>query len=574
MTVSEALAVMHAARAASGRVARYALVCGATPVHLGTFVAAELQRRLADTRVEIVNGPYGDVLGGLEQAARIDGDGAVVVVEWSDLDRRLGLRDAAGWRPGDLPDVVTNAAWACDAIVAGVGRLADRMPVAISGPTLPLPPVAFTPGWMASTVAVDLRRLAADLAARHAHLPGVRVVESQRLDARSAPATRLDVRSWLTIGFPYRRPHAAILGELLAQLLVPTAPKKGLITDLDDTVWRGVLGEASVSWDLDHRSHAHALYQQLLAALADAGVLIGVVCKADATTVEAGLAARDLLLPRERLFPVEAHWEPKSVSVERILRAWNIDAASVVFVDDSPAELAEVQSVYPDLTALRFPTGDDAGVYALLEELRDLFGKPRLVPEDGLRAPTTATGALPPVASGADRLDAFLARAEQELTVLPVATPGDGRALELVNKTNQFNLNGRRYTDGEWRALVERDGSVALVLAYRERYGPLGRISVLAGRRAGAHLTVDTWVLSCRAFSRRIEWATLAWLFDRWHLSDITFAYAPTPKNHLATGFLQELVDGALPAAPRVSAAAFAARKPALSIRWSAAECP
>src|SRR5213076_2794870 len=115
---------------------------------------------------------------------------------------------------------------------------------------------------------------------------------------------------------------------------------------------------------------------------------------------------------------------------------------------------------------------------------------------DGLRAPTTATGALPPVASGADRLDAFLARAEQELTVLPVATPGDGRAL---------------------------------VLAYRERYGPLGRISVLAGRRAGAHLTVDTWVLSCRAFSRRIEWATLAWLFDRWHLSDITFAYAPTP---------------------------------------------
>ena len=574
-TVSEALAILNAARAVPGRVARYALVCGSTPLHLGTFVAAELQRRLPEDRVELATGPYGDLLGGLERCGGAAAEGAAVVLEWADLDRRLGLRDGAGWRPGDLPDMVTQAAWARDAILAGVGRLAARMPVAVSVPTLPLPPASFTPGWVASELATDLRHLVAELAAGLVRTPGVRLVDAQRLDGLSPLGTRLDVRSYLMTGFPYRRAHAAALAELLVRLLVPPAPKKALITDLDDTLWRGVLGESTgVSWDLDHKSHAHALYQQLLAGLAEAGVLIGVVCKADRETVEAGLAAEGLFVPRERLFPVEAHWAPKSVSVERILRAWNLGADGVVFVDDSAAELAEVAAVHPDVTGVRFPTGDDGGVYAVLEELRDLFGKPVLSAEDALRARTVggAPPDLPPLTSGAERQDAFLSRAEQELVVLPVAVVGDPRPLELVNKTNQFNLNGRRYTEGEWRALLGREGAFAVLLAYRDRYGPLGKVSVVAGRLAGRCLRVDTWVLSCRAFSRRIEWATLDFLFDRLKIGDLAFAYAPTPKNHLVADFLRSLADEEPGTEARVTAERFAARKPPLFVRCHTGE--
>ena len=574
-TVSEALAVLNAARAAPGRVARYVLVCGSTPLHLGTFVAAELQRRLPGDRVELATAPSGDLLSGLERCGRAEAEGAAVVLEWADLDRRLGLRDAAGWRPAQLADVVTHAAWARDAILAGVGRLAARMPVAVSAPTLPLPPASFTPGWVASELATDLRRLVAELAAGLVRTPGVRLVDAQRLDGLSPLGTRLDVRSYLTTGFPYRRAHAAALAELLVRLLAPPAPKKALITDLDDTLWRGVLGESTgVSWDLDQKSHGHALYQQLLAALAEAGVLIGVVCKADPETVEAGLAAPGLLVPRERLFPVEAHWEPKSVSVERILRAWNLGADGVVFVDDSAAELAEVAAVHPDVACLRFPTGDDGAVYAVLEELRDLFGKPILSEEDALRARTVGgvPPDLPPVTSGAERQDAFLARAEQELVVLPAPVVGDPRPLELVNKTNQFNLNGRRYTEGEWRALLGREGAFAVLLAYRDRYGPLGKVSVLAGRLAGRRLRVDTWVLSCRAFSRRIEWATLDFLFDRLKILDIAFAYAPTPKNHLVADFLRSLADEEPGTEACVTAERFAARKPRLFVRCHTGE--
>src|SRR5207247_349860 len=83
----------------------------------------------------------------------------------------------------------------------------------------------------------------------------------------------------------------------------------------------------------------------------------------------------------------------------------------------------------PDVACLRFPTGDDGAVYAVLEELRDLFGKPILSEEDALRARTVGgvPPDLPPVTSGAERQDAFLARAEQELVVLPAPVVGDAR---------------------------------------------------------------------------------------------------------------------------------------------------
>src|SRR5262249_38332555 len=156
------------------------------------------------------------------------------------------------------------------------------------------------------------------------------------------------------------------------------APKKGLITDLDDTLWRGVLGEAGVrgiTWDLDHHSLIHGLYQQLLGSLAEAGSLIAAASKNERGSGEPAVRRPDRGVPGRVLFPIEAHWGPKSESVERILRTWNVAADSVVFVDDSPIELAEVKAAYPSMVCLRFPTNDDQEALAFLGELRDLFGK-------------------------------------------------------------------------------------------------------------------------------------------------------------------------------------------------------
>jgi FkbH-like protein len=100
-----------------------------------------------------------------------------------------------------------------------------------------------------------------------------------------------------------------------------------VITDLDDTLWSGIVGDdgvESVSWDLDHHTQGHGLYQQLLGALSEAGVLVAIVSKNEPAVVDAAFAREDLLRRRERVFPLEVGWGSKADAVGRVLARWNV----------------------------------------------------------------------------------------------------------------------------------------------------------------------------------------------------------------------------------------------------------
>jgi FkbH-like protein len=534
MKLMEALDIVKSGRAGREDPLAVLLACGFEPLHLGTFLAAHLQQRFPGRPVQLATGLYGDLAGTLERPAG-EPEAACVVIEWSDLDPRLGVRGAGGWSPGALGDMVQSAERTATRLRAALVTLAERCPVTLCPPTLPLPPIAHTPGWQASAFEADLGAVVASLVGWAVRHPRVRVVRIQRLDAVSPPAARLDVTSELRAGFPYRLGHADVLAELLATLVAAAQPKKGLITDLDDTMWRGLLGEVGVSgvaWDLASGSHVHALYQQLLGALAEGGALIGVASKNDPGLVEDALRRSDLLVTRAAMHPVHAGWGAKSEAVGRILRAWNIAADSVVFVDDTAMELAEVAAAHPGIECVRFPKDDPAAAWATLERLRDLFGKAVISEEDRLRLASLRDGALPEAAAedGAG-FEEFLASARATITLDTRLDPGDPRALELVNKTNQFNLNGRRYTDGQWRAMLARPGAFLLRVSYEDRFGPLGKIAILAGQRDGDVLAVEAWVMSCRAFSRRVEHQCLHHLFARTGVEEIRFDHAKTERN-------------------------------------------
>jgi FkbH-like protein len=230
--------------------------------------------------------------------------------------------------------------------------------------------------------------------------------------------------------------------------------------------------------------------------------------------------------------------------VDRILGAWNVGAESVIVVDDSPMELAEIQSVHPELECYLFPTRDDQAVYELIEQLREQFGKDRIASEDRFRleslrwADQIGAGTGPHAATADD----FLEQAEAALTVDFTKLPLNRRAFELVSKTNQFNLNGRRPTEGAWQTCLKDSATYLLSVDYRDKFGPLGTIAVLAGRPGDETLAVDTWVMSCRALSRRIEYACLAVLFDTFAVTEIAFDFQPTPRN----GPIQEFFAGLL----------------------------
>jgi FkbH-like protein len=528
------------------------LVCGFTPLHLQTFLSAHVQALDSTRRVVASSGLFGDCFGNLERLAALESppEVAVVALEWSDFDPRLGVRNIGGWRPRDLSDITNTVASQTERFALSIARVAARIPLRISLPTLPLPPVSHFPGARAGAFDLQLRARMLEFGARAAREPNVSLVNPQRLDRTSPLDQRRDIVAELSSGFPYTLAHASALAKVLAELVAPAVPKKGLITDLDDTLWRGLIGEVGphgVSWDLDHKSHIHALYQQMLGALAESGVLLAVASKNDPGAAAQAFEQREELAAlRARLFPIEVSWGPKSEAVGRILRAWNVAADSVVFIDDSPLELAEVQAAWPEMAALRFPKESDTQVYALLEQLRDLFGKASLSADDALRLESlrNAQDFRDRVAEGGTDANDFLSQLEAELTLNYATRPLDPRALELINKTNQFNLNGRRYSDGDWLAYLNDPQAWLVTVGYKDKFGPLGTIGTIAGRREkGARaLSVDAWVLSCRAFSRRIEHACLKAIFSHFRVTELAFDLQITEKNGPLRGFFTELL--------------------------------
>jgi FkbH-like protein len=336
----------------------------------------------------------------------------------------------------------------------------------------------------------------------------------------------------LQTGFPYTLAHADRLAELSIQCLFPLKPKKGVITDLDQTLWKGILGDAGVdgvSWSLEGKSQAYALYQQLLASLADSGVLVAIASKNDPKLVAAALERPDILLKPSQVFPIESGWGAKSEAVGRILQAWNVGADSLVFVDDSPMELSEVSEKYPALECLRFPSDDPAAILALLLQLRLRFGKSKVLEEDGLRLNSIRVSAAPTEENTTEASEEFLSRAKAKVT-FETADTGQ-RAFELVNKTNQFNLNGVRYTEAEWKSISRRTGAFTVAVSYEDRFGPLGRIAVLGGFQEKEICYIDIWVMSCRAFSRQIEFQSIRQLFDKTKASEIRFRFKATDRN-------------------------------------------
>jgi FkbH-like protein len=537
MKLLEAMQIINEARRSGHPTRTFALACGFTPLAVETFLGAHLQRRSPGVTIDLHTGQFGDLAGNLDRAATRELEGAAVIVEWGDLDPRLGYRHAAAMAsPEVAADVAATVEGTLARLAPKIEALAARTPVALCLPTLPLPPIFITPGHHASAAELRLRGHVARFAEAAAGMRGVRVVSDQRLDAESPPGSRHDVASDIRTGFPYQRAHAERVAGLLAALLRPTAAKKGLISDLDNTFWQGILGEVGVqgvSWSLERGSQVHALYQQFLASLAASGVLVAIASKNDTALVEEAFRREDLLADCTRFFPVHANWGAKSESVRAILQAWNVGADSVVFVDDSPMEIAEVQARFPEVEGHLFTPEDPAAVVALIARLRDAFGKEVVREEDQLRAASlraAATTAAAERESGTD-VEGFLSGVDAVVRVEIGRDVSDARALELLNKTNQFNLNGRRVSEAQWRQRLDRDDAFLLTVSYQDKFGPLGKIAVATGRRDGETVHVDSWVMSCRAFARRIEDQTLRTFFSELGAEEVVLDFAPTERN-------------------------------------------
>ena len=248
-----------------------------------------------------------------------------------------------------------------------------------------------------------------------------------------------------------------------------------------------------MTWDLHSHTQLHALYQKLLSSLADSGTLIGVASKNDPAVAAKAFERKDLSLKPEQVFPVEVHWkreigqrgaDPGDVEHRSRQRDFRRRQSDGVGRGRRRTSRHRVRAVPEE--RLRRGAGNAAAPARSLRQRARVEGRRAAAGEHSQGA------AFREQAAGGAAPESFLQDINAVVT-FDFAAQSEPRVFELVNKTNQFNLNGRRYTEGDWRKLVSAPDAVLAAISYEDKFGPLGTIAVLAGQVAGERLNVEAW---------------------------------------------------------------------------------
>ncbi len=334
----------------------------------------------------------------------------------------------------------------------------------------------------------------------------------------------------------------------------PRHPKKVLVTDLDNVMWHGGIGEDGlqcIAYGQQGRGYPHFAYQRLLRRLRSEGTILAAVSRNDTELALSPFRQGNMTLREDDFIAIVASYRAKSAQIAELASALNIGLSDFVFVDDNPVEISEVSTALPAVTCVPFPTQAD-GLDNLFSRLTSLFTRRTVTTEDRERTALyrrRLEGMTPSALSGADISD-FLRELRMTLT-LHDRTAGDRtRAVQLINKTNQFNLNGQRVTEPQVADVLSAGGRL-YGASLSDRSGSHGEILSCLVTADGV---VTSFVMSCRVFQRRVEHAFLAWLAAQQPVP-LTLAWERTSRNEPFAQFLEELSGAAAPPDGMVSLA-------------------
>ncbi len=314
----------------------------------------------------------------------------------------------------------------------------------------------------------------------------------------------LTLQNYHVMRMPYTRAAAAAIGALygrcIRERLVPR--KKVLVLDADNTLWGGVIGEdgiAGIEIGPEYPGSVFRDFQRQLLRARSSGVLLCLVSKNDHAEVAAAFAARSMPLALADFTVARINWQPKSVNIQAIAHTLNVGLDAMVFIDDNPFELGEVGAALPDVACYRFDGRNAAAAMGLLPQIADLQCWDVTAEDRAKAAQYAEQGERAVLAEAAGDIGSYIRSLEIEMTSWRNAPTQIKRIAQLTNKTNQFNLTTRRYSEADIaRLMAEAD-----VFAYgvRDRFGDMGIVGVVIAVDGA----IDTFLMSCRALGRGIE---------------------------------------------------------------------
>lgn len=321
--------------------------------------------------------------------------------------------------------------------------------------------------------------------------------------------------------------------------------KKALALDLDNTLWGGIVGDDGVEnlsiGQETAKSEAYTEFQEYLKAHKQLGILLNINSKNEMENALAGLAHPEGILRKEDFVIIKANWNPKSQNLSEIAEELNIGIDSIAFIDDNPAERAIINQTFPvvatpdigEMPEKYIRIMDRCGFFECVNISADDLNKVKMYQQNAQRATLSQSF------TNYDDYLKSLNMTAQIQNFIPIYMQ---RIAQLTNKSNQFNLTTKRYTQAEIEQIEKSSKHITLYGKLTDKFGDNGVVSVVIGNIDGDALNIELWIMSCRVLKRDMEFAMMDSLIARCREANIKVVYGyyyPTAKNGMVRNFYQ-----------------------------------
>lgn len=318
--------------------------------------------------------------------------------------------------------------------------------------------------------------------------------------------------------------------------------KKALVLDLDNTLWGGVVGDDGVEGiEIGHETpmgQVYSEFQEYLKELKDMGIMLNVDSKNDMENAIAGLKHPEGTLRPEDFIVIKANWESKDRNFAEISQELNILPESMVFIDDNPAEQEIVRAQIPEAVVPEIGKVEDyirvidrSGFFEVTNFSEEDFKRNAMYQENIKRRELQH--------SFAD-YEEYLKSLEMKAVIRDFDKIYLSRIAQLTNKSNQFNLTTKRFSEAEIESIVHKQEYIRLYGKLSDKFGDNGVITVVLGRQEDAVLHIELWLMSCRVLKRGMEDAVLDELVKRAKergICTLKGYYYKTSKNAMVQDF-------------------------------------
>lgn len=397
----------------------------------------------------------------------------------------------------------------------------------------------------------QLRRLNIGLMDAASNDARVGIVDVAGIQVRLGSEAFADPKLYFSSKLSMSLEAVAMTAERIADAVVARrgTVKKCVVTDLDNTLWGGVIGDDGLSGVRIGEfgdGPAFSALQTWLKELKKRGIILAVCSKNQEEIAREPFEKNpEMVLRLDDFAMFVANWEDKASNIMLIQQTLNIGMDSIVFLDDNRFERELVRGLVPEVTVPELP--DDPSLYVDFLRGENLFEAASFSEADLARTGQyIAEGRRRQSASQFADFEGYLESLEMTATAAPFDELHFPRIAQLTQRSNQFNLRTIRYSEDDIAEIAASPDYLTLYFTLSDRFGDYGLISlVIAKRDEGARtLFVDTWVMSCRVLKRGMEGFVMNRLVrcaSEQGFTTIAGEYLPTKKNGMVSKLYEDL---------------------------------